>query len=329
MFNALMWLLTLLLCTFSGAYFYVEKNLPDTSKLRNEYPVVVYDEKLKSTKIVFKKDRPADWYSVENVSPHVLNAIVVSEDWAFYSHSGYDIGQIKEAIIEVFKGERVRGASTITQQVAKNVFLSNERTLWRKFRELVLAMKLERDLRKNKILETYINVVEFGPEIYGISQASLYYFQAPPSQLNPKEAAFLAMLLPSPVRYGESYRKRELTSFAKGIIRSILAKMVQAKKLTDEERKRAWQKPLPFEDSFQELDNYTSETEALDETGPEDEAHTDDSNMTSTIIDDSIDSGSDDGSDSDSDSESGTGSEVESESETTQPELFDSDPDAA
>ncbi len=259
MFNAIMWVLTLVLCSSSATYFYAEKSLPDTSALRKEYPVVVYDKKAKTRKVIFKKRRPANWYRIKNVSKHVLNAIIVSEDWSFYSHSGYDVVQIKEALKEIFKGERVRGASTITQQVAKNIFLSNERTLWRKFRELILAIKLERDLRKDKILETYINVAAFGPDLYGISRASQHYFKTSPSRLNPKEAAFLAMLLPSPARYAESYHNRELTPFAKTIIKSILKKMVQANMLTNKESKRALQASLSFEASFKEPDNSTSE----------------------------------------------------------------------
>lgn len=217
------------------------------------------------------REKPISWIPLNLISDHVKNAIIVSEDWAFYQHSGYDVSQIKEALLEFFRGERVRGASTITQQVAKNVFLSNERTLMRKFKEAILAFKIERDLSKAKILETYLNIVEFGPGVYGIGNASAHYFQVPASALRPKEAAFLAMLLPSPVRYSASYRKRELTKFAKSTMQSILKKMVQARYLTAEASTEAWQQPLVFENSFEELDDYTPENEALDETGPEEE----------------------------------------------------------
>ena len=131
--------------------------------------------------------------------------------------------------------KRFRGASTITQQMVKNVFLSEDRTIWRKVHEIILAQKVERVLSKRKILETYLNVIEFGPGIFGIRNASYHYFKKHPSSLIPKEAAFLAMLLPSPRRYYISFKNRKLTKFASARIDAILIKMRMGKILTPEQ----------------------------------------------------------------------------------------------
>ncbi|MCR9204378.1 MAG: transglycosylase domain-containing protein [Halobacteriovoraceae bacterium] len=195
--------------------------------------VKVDKEKNPSYKLVKKK--PKNWTTLKEVDYRALHAIVVSEDWAFYQHNGYDVGQIKEAAEEALKGERTRGASTISQQVIKNLFLSPEKSLTRKGKELLYSTYMERNVSKEKILETYINIAEFGPGIYGIKAASKYYFKKNPKDLTPKEGAFLAMLLPSPVRYGESFREGELTPFAEKTIDSILDKMVRAKYLKEEQ----------------------------------------------------------------------------------------------
>ncbi|CAN0055959.1 unnamed protein product, partial [Chrysoparadoxa australica] len=185
------------------------------------------------------KKKPKSWTSLKEVNYTAVHALVVSEDWAFYDHNGYDLGQIKEAAEEAVKGERTRGASTISQQVVKNLFLSPEKSITRKAKELMYSTYMERNVSKEKILETYINIAEFGPGIYGIKAASQYYFKKSPKDLTPKEGAFLAMLLPSPVRYGESFREGSLTPFAEKTVNSILDKMVRAKYLKADQAESA------------------------------------------------------------------------------------------
>jgi hypothetical protein len=127
------------------------------------------------------------------------DAAIASEDARFASHGGYDIEGINVALKELAEGvERPRGGSTITQQLAKNLFLDGERTIARKLRELLYALELERALGKRRILELYLNIVEYGPGVYGIRQASDHYFLKRPENLSPHEAAFLAAILPSP-----------------------------------------------------------------------------------------------------------------------------------
>ena len=198
----------------------------DVEKLVNNYPFY----NLKSSKYELKSEKPLSWVSVDQVSNEAKWAIIVSEDWAFYNHKGLDTEQIKITIEESIKEEKlVRGASTITQQVIKNTLLTNERSLWRKFKEAILSYKLEKYLSKDKILEIYLNIIELGDGVYGIKQASSLYFNKHPSKLTAREGAFLAMLLPSPKKYSISFRKKELTPFARKIVESVLIKMRQAK----------------------------------------------------------------------------------------------------
>jgi hypothetical protein len=116
---------------------------------------------------------------------------------------------------DIEEGRFARGASTITQQVVKNVYLSQEKTITRKIREMIWARALNKTLTKREILTFYVNLVEFGPGLYGVRDAARAYFGKSPAELSPKEAAFLVMLLPSPRRYSVSYRQKHLTPYAR------------------------------------------------------------------------------------------------------------------
>jgi monofunctional biosynthetic peptidoglycan transglycosylase len=175
------------------------------------------------------------WTPISTV-PASLKKAVTAEDANFYTHEGVDYEAIKEAIkTDLQKGKFVRGGSTITQQVAKNVFLSREKTITRKIKELVLARRLDDTLSKPRILELYLNAVELGPMVYGVGRASQYYFGKPPSALTVRESAFLASMLPGPKVY-DPYRKLDRV-----VRRSdrILRRMFAAKMITAEEYKRA------------------------------------------------------------------------------------------
>jgi monofunctional biosynthetic peptidoglycan transglycosylase len=221
---------------------------PKLKDLKTQYPRVIYRGPKEPFEVEVVKKQPPNWVSLSQVSRSAQMAILISEDWAFYSHPGYDGKQIREAIEEsIESGKLKRGASTITQQVVKNVFLSQEKSLIRKVRELWLATKVEKILGKKRILEIYLNIAEWGEGIFGISQASHHYFQKPASELTAKEGAFLAMLLPSPKKYSISYRKKSLTPYARKTIRSILNKLVSANVLTAEQKQEEWQRPFSFE----------------------------------------------------------------------------------
>ena len=215
--------------------------------LKERYPAVHYRGQNEAPLITLEKTRPPGWVSLGGISRFAVDAIVVSEDWAFFQHKGYDPNQIREAIKEDWEdGRYARGASTITQQVVRNVFLAKKKTLWRKAEELSLSVLLEKKTSKRRILEIYLNVAEWGEGVFGIRAASAYYFHKAPSGLTAKEGAFLAMLLPSPIRYGVSFRDRHLTDYAQDTVESILDKMVQAHDLTADERRQQELIPLSF-----------------------------------------------------------------------------------
>jgi monofunctional biosynthetic peptidoglycan transglycosylase len=234
----------LLVVVIAWTYF----TLPDVQRLKTQYPVVKYEGPDVPPLVTFQKWRPRNWVSLSDISKVAVGAIIVSEDWAFYQHNGYDVNQIKEAVrTDWEEGKFARGASTITQQVARNVFLTKDKNLVRKAKEFYLAIKLDEIVGKKRTLETYLNIAEWGPGIFGIYSASHYYFQKEPSELSAKEGAFLAMLLPSPIRYAQSFRKRRLTEYAEETIESILSKMTQAHYLTEDARISQLNRPLSFE----------------------------------------------------------------------------------
>lgn len=141
------------------------------------------------------------WVPYRKISIHLRNAVLVSEDSAFFQHSGFDWTQIKESAKRDWEEKRlVRGASTITQQLAKNLYLSTSRNPLRKVQEIFISRELEQHLSKERILEIYLNVIEWGDSIYGIDAASRRYFGKSPADLRPEEAAILAAMIPNPRR---------------------------------------------------------------------------------------------------------------------------------
>ena len=206
----------------------------DVEALQKNYPHAIWNEK---EVVGFKVEsgRPKNWVNLNEISKYGKWAIIFSEDWSFYDHDGIDVEQMKVALNEMMDIKRFRGASTITQQMVKNVFLSEDRTLWRKLHELILTQKVEKTLTKQRILEIYLNCIEYGPGVYGIKDAAKHYFKKVPSQLSPRESAFLAMMLPSPKRYYTSFQARKLTFFAHTRINSILKKMRMGKIITPEQ----------------------------------------------------------------------------------------------
>ena len=218
-------ILGLALILFSPLYMYFSD---DVSLLNSQYPHLKIDPSNAVT-VTIRPGLPRHWVNLKNISSYGKWAIILTEDWAYYQHQGLDVEQIKVALNEMMSADRFRGASTITQQMVKNVLLSEYPTLWRKLHEIILAQKVEKVLSKGRILELYLNSIEFGPGIYGIKSASFHYFKKHPSNLSPRESAFLAMLLPSPKRYYVSFKKKRLTKFAALRIKAILVKMRMGK----------------------------------------------------------------------------------------------------
>ncbi len=139
------------------------------------------------------------WTPSGRIPAEMKWAVILAEDANFYTHEGFDVKAIKNAIkYDLEKKSLKRGASTITQQTAKNLFLSREKTLTRKVKEIYLAYRMEQELTKGRIIEFYLNVVELGPLVYGIGHGAQYYFGKPAAALTPRECAFLAAMLPGP-----------------------------------------------------------------------------------------------------------------------------------
>lgn len=142
------------------------------------------------------------WVPLARISPQLRQAVVAAEDASFFTHEGFDWEGIKDAALhDLEAGELKRGGSTITQQLAKNLYLSSERSLLRKAREALIARSLEHHLDKERILELYLNVAEWGAGVYGAEAAARHHFQKPARDLTQDEAAWLAAILPSPRRY--------------------------------------------------------------------------------------------------------------------------------
>ncbi len=143
-----------------------------------------------------------EWAPWESISPNLKRAVVSAEDMEFFSHRGFSTSEMRAALRKAWEGQgALRGASTITQQLAKNLWLSPSRSPSRKIREAILTWQLERNLSKRRILELYLNVVEFGPGIYGARAAAVHYFDKSPSALDEYESAQLAAGLPRPSRW--------------------------------------------------------------------------------------------------------------------------------
>ncbi len=207
---------------------------PGISRLRNENPTTssMIEFRISEAKAEGREPRKfMIWTPIEQISPHLQRAVLASEDSRFFQHNGFDWEAIQKAWDEaVREGEKEakaegdynpdgwippmpsfkRGASTVTQQLSKNLFLSEDRNFLRKGREAVYTYFLERELSKKRILEIYLNVIEWGDGIYGAEAASRNYFKKSASNLTREEAAFLAAMIPSPLNVfnPEKNRKR-------------------------------------------------------------------------------------------------------------------------
>ena len=199
--RALRWTLVAAAAGF-GALAYIYVTLPDVRPLATVNPATTAFIELRaaeahrSGRIPHRDQR---WVGYERISAALKRAVLVAEDDAFWQHEGVDLDQIKESIErDLERGRMVRGGSTITQQLAKNLYLSPSRNPIRKLRELIIARRLEAALTKRRILEIYLNVVEWGDGIYGADAAARAYFHKRASQLGPAESALLAGALVNP-----------------------------------------------------------------------------------------------------------------------------------
>ena len=183
-----------------AAYIYL--TLPDVRVLRTQNPSTTAFIELRTRQALDKGEPPRRvqrWVKYSRISPSLIRAVIVTEDAAFWQHDGVDYQQLKESMdVNLERMEFARGASTITQQLAKNLYLSPSKNPIRKARELLIARRLEAELSKQRILELYLNLIEWGNGIYGAEAAARTYFGKSAAELSPQESALLAASISSP-----------------------------------------------------------------------------------------------------------------------------------
>ncbi len=168
----------------------------------------------------------SEWTPISEISPFLVHAVLGHEDSSFFTHSGFAPWAIRDALVRnLTAGRYVLGASTITMQLVKNVFLHREKTLARKIQEVLLTWWIESSMEKERILELYLNVIEYGPAVYGIRHAADHYFGRAPSELSPAESAYLALILPNPPAFHEQYERGEIPRAFRARIASFVRVM--------------------------------------------------------------------------------------------------------
>jgi monofunctional biosynthetic peptidoglycan transglycosylase len=182
------------------AYAYL--TLPDVRSLKTLNPSTTAFMELRAREARAKGQQPRRlqrWVSYSRVSPHLKRAVLVAEDSAFWQHEGVDFEQLQGSLeVNWARWRFARGGSTITQQLAKNLYLSPSKNPLRKLRELIIARRLEAELTKARILELYLNVIEWGDGVYGVESAARTYFHASAADLAPAESALLAAAIMNP-----------------------------------------------------------------------------------------------------------------------------------
>jgi monofunctional biosynthetic peptidoglycan transglycosylase len=231
---------SIVLTAVIGAFVYFYSTLPDVSDLKTKNPkrsalMDLRDQEYRQKG--FRAPRQQVWQPYGAISEHLKKAVLVSEDASFFSHKGVDVAELQEALKKDWEtGSFKRGGSTITMQLAKNLYLNPSKNPLRKAKEIIIAWQLEQALLKRRIFEIYLNVVEWGRNIYGAEAAARHYFGKSASDLDVLESATLAALLPSPRNSREKgllYRRNV-----------ILGRLASVGYLSKEEYDRAKRVPL-------------------------------------------------------------------------------------
>jgi len=197
--------IALLMLCLLGSVAWDLTHLPQINNLKTGNPstTALMEQRAREAKAKHKKYHPVQSFVPYGaVSPHLKHALLVAEDAAYFSHTGVDFEEVKESIKTDWKKKRLaRGASTITMQLAKNLYLSTSKSLTRKASEFVLARRLDAVLSKTRIFELYLNYIEWGDGIFGCEAASQSYFGCPSSSLTPEQSIRLAAIVVNPRRY--------------------------------------------------------------------------------------------------------------------------------
>jgi membrane peptidoglycan carboxypeptidase len=174
--------------------------------------------------------------------------VLAIEDDGFYTHGAINVPSVFRAMVtNLVAGRVMQGGSTITQQLVKNLFLSKEKSYGRKMEEAALALLVDAALPKRRILEIYLNVIEWGPGLYGLVPAARHYFGKPPGALTPKEIAFLVCLIPSPVRYHQAHTAGHAGPGMEQLMANLLAKLRSVEALSADAFEAALAEELQFQ----------------------------------------------------------------------------------
>ena len=186
-----------------------------------------------------------DFIALRDVPPLFVRTLLLAEDTGFYGHRGIDLRELPTALLTNWsRGGAARGASTITQQLAKNLFLSRDKQLGRKLQELAITFLLESALGKDRILEIYLNIIEWGPDLHGLRAAARTYFGREPRALTPAEMAFLVAIIPAPIKYQSSFAHGMPGPGLRSLIDDLLAKLRSVDAIGEEEYRRALGEPI-------------------------------------------------------------------------------------
>jgi hypothetical protein len=186
-----------------------------------------------------------DFIALRDVPPLFVRTLLLSEDSGFFGHRGIDLRELPTALLTDWaRGGAARGASTITQQLAKNLFLSRDKQLGRKLQELAITFLLESALGKDRILEIYLNIIEWGPDLHGLRPAARSYFGREPRALTPAEMAFLVAIIPGPIKYQSSFSHGTPGPGLRSLIDDLLAKLRSVNAIGEEEYRQALDEPV-------------------------------------------------------------------------------------
>ena len=212
---------------------------PAISRLRGDF-VFRSDDGSGPQRSVDVSPSSHDFIAMREVPPLFVRTLLLAEDAGFYGHSGIDLRELPSALLtNISRGDAARGASTITQQLAKNLFLSRDKEVGRKLQELAITFLLESALGKERILEIYLNIIEWGPDLRGLRPAARHYFACEPQALTPAQMAFLVAIIPGPIKYQSSFARGTPSPGLRSLIDGLLAKLRSVDAIGEEEYQRA------------------------------------------------------------------------------------------
>jgi Transglycosylase len=218
-----------------------------TSRIKRDFDFTIIEPG--GQNVVVSVDSDGDFYTpYGKISPYMVQAVLTTEDGRFWRHKGFITSEFSAALAKNLKAGKFKwGASSITMQIVKNVYLKRRKTLSRKFEELFLTWHVERYIKKRRLMEIYLNMIELGPDIYGVTRASRHFFGKEPEELTPKESIYFASLLPSPKKRYRYYCKGEISKYWNRYLNRLLYIMKRRKRISTEEYNAAILQEIKFD----------------------------------------------------------------------------------